>query len=336
MAPEQARGQRDVTSAADVYALGGLVFRSIAGRNVFDAEDALRLLLQIVTVDAPRLAEVIDVPAALDELVAAMLSRPPAARPTAVDVAARLRAIAASAITPARADEDAPAPKSVARPALTGDELSFRWLAVARLAQPVGLRLAGLQVSAQRVGARLELLADGSLLMLAEGRGAPTELASAVARAALAVRAVLPRASIALFGSRTLSGTRTAPSAEPIVFPDTAIDDGIAVDADVAALLADRFALQARRGRPLARRRDVVAVRPHAPRSPRAVRRPRARAPQRLRRRSSTRARATASRARWSSRARPASARVGYATCSSSASARARPPPRSGSAAAIR
>ena len=54
MAPEQASGNAEtVTSATDVYALGGILFVLITGRPPFEADGAMETLLQVLHADPP-------------------------------------------------------------------------------------------------------------------------------------------------------------------------------------------------------------------------------------------------------------------------------------------
>ncbi len=108
MAPEQARGEGPVDVRTDIYALGCVLFRSLAGRAPFDAPDPLAVLLKVTTETAPRLAAFrADVPAALDGLCASMLAKEPSQRPaTAREVLERMRGaqnaptVTAGAFTP--------------------------------------------------------------------------------------------------------------------------------------------------------------------------------------------------------------------------------------------
>ena len=91
LSPEQARGEA-VTTASDVFALGILFYELLTGQHPFHAPTALAVLHSI-TSDAPvppsRLG--IDVPPALDRLVLECLQKDARLRPTAAEIAARLR-----------------------------------------------------------------------------------------------------------------------------------------------------------------------------------------------------------------------------------------------------
>ena len=96
MAPEQVRGRRDVGPRADLFALGCVLYRCIAGRDPFQGEDLMTILARLL-LDEPIALRAIcaDVPAGLDRLVARLLAKDEADRPTgATEVDAALAAIA--------------------------------------------------------------------------------------------------------------------------------------------------------------------------------------------------------------------------------------------------
>jgi hypothetical protein len=95
MAPEQARGDQEVDSRADVYGLGATLFEMIAGRPPHVGPTPIAILARLVTTPAPRLMEVVpEAPIILDELIGEMLATFPEERPkNARDVAKRLREI---------------------------------------------------------------------------------------------------------------------------------------------------------------------------------------------------------------------------------------------------
>jgi serine/threonine protein kinase len=83
--PEALRpGVPEWTAAADVYALGALAFRLLAGREVFEAPAARLILEAHRDLEPAKLVDVgVDVAAELSDLVHRMLSKAPEARPTA-------------------------------------------------------------------------------------------------------------------------------------------------------------------------------------------------------------------------------------------------------------
>ena len=84
MAPEQFMSSRDVTPAADVWAVGGVLYESVAGRHPFDAPTPQGVLIRAATVAPTPLAELTPELPRLTAIVDVCLARDPAARPHAV------------------------------------------------------------------------------------------------------------------------------------------------------------------------------------------------------------------------------------------------------------
>ena len=86
MAPEQIRGERLVDNRADLFSLGALLFYCLVGRAPFGRGDLISVLRASLRDRAPRLRDLRDdVPGALDELVAGLLSFDPNARPASAE-----------------------------------------------------------------------------------------------------------------------------------------------------------------------------------------------------------------------------------------------------------
>lgn len=81
MAPEQALGQKQVSAAIDVYALGAILYEMLTGRPPFLGDDPLQVLLQVVSESPapPRLLRP-EIPADLETICLKCLAREPAER----------------------------------------------------------------------------------------------------------------------------------------------------------------------------------------------------------------------------------------------------------------
>ncbi len=272
MAPEQARGER-VDARADVYSLGSVLYQCVTGERPFTGDDVMGVLLRVVLEEAPRARYLAPwVPAALDELIARMLSKSPAERPAdggaaldalaAIDVAsppshvAQPRSLSrtdrpvvclvlargtssSAALDPERDDDEAPTAIDG-----TADEATpTRALAKTKLA-----RIAAIVGDA---GDRLERLADGTLLVTVHGSGTGVDHASRAARHALAIRDGMPDYAVAIVGGRARFEGRV-PVGELVdrgVELLAAREPGrVRVDDVVAALLADGFSVRGERG----------------------------------------------------------------------------------------
>jgi hypothetical protein len=94
MAPEQARGARQLDARVDVFALGCVLYECLTGRVAFAGEHLLAVRAKVLLLQPPPLASVCpEAPRELIELVNRMLAKNPAARPA--DGAAVSAALAA-------------------------------------------------------------------------------------------------------------------------------------------------------------------------------------------------------------------------------------------------
>jgi TolB-like protein/Tfp pilus assembly protein PilF len=126
MAPEQARGASELDARVDVYGLGALLFHCVAGRAPFVGDTVEHVVVRILADTAPPLrAFAPRVPPELDALVARMLAKDPARRPSdGRAVHAALVGIDATAAIPLAAGD---------APALSGGELAVAALPSATL-----------------------------------------------------------------------------------------------------------------------------------------------------------------------------------------------------------
>jgi serine/threonine-protein kinase len=109
MAPEQLAGA-PVDGRCDLYALGIVLFELLTGHLPFEASSMGELLRAITSQPAPSLRQLrADLPAALDELLARLLAKPPADRPSDGVVLARELRHVAAALEPTLVSPGAPA-----------------------------------------------------------------------------------------------------------------------------------------------------------------------------------------------------------------------------------
>src|SRR5262249_41277944 len=82
IAPELALGDRAVTPAVDVFALGCVLFECLTGKRLFQGAHVMAVLAKILVEEPPRVRDIRpDVPVALDHLVHRMVAKDPALRP---------------------------------------------------------------------------------------------------------------------------------------------------------------------------------------------------------------------------------------------------------------
>jgi tetratricopeptide (TPR) repeat protein len=193
MAPEQARGDRDVDARADVFSLGCVLFECLAGRPAFVGEHVMALLARILLDDTPRVRDLRpDVPAPLAALLARAMAKDPADRPRdGAALAAELRALGDLPAAGSRA--------TVGPPALTGGEQA---LISVVLVPGAAASIEAARAAAEPFAARAEPLADGSIVVVLSGGGAATDKAERAARCALAIAAALGDVPMALATGR--------------------------------------------------------------------------------------------------------------------------------------
>jgi eukaryotic-like serine/threonine-protein kinase len=143
ISPEQVRGDR-VDGRTDLYSLGCVLFEMLTGRTPFEG-DLAALSYAHTHTPAPRVRSINPaVPAAMDELVAAMLEKDPAQRPsTGEEVERTLAAVMRrDAVVPTASMERVPPPLSpTPRPPAGG-----RWRPGPKTRPPVVIAVCGLAV----------------------------------------------------------------------------------------------------------------------------------------------------------------------------------------------
>ena len=103
MAPESLHGS--VSSPADVFALGIVLFEMLVGARPFVADTLILMLYQIANAEPPALrARRPELSADIESLVSSMLIKDPGQRPDAVSVAAQLSALTGAAPPPFEPD----------------------------------------------------------------------------------------------------------------------------------------------------------------------------------------------------------------------------------------
>jgi eukaryotic-like serine/threonine-protein kinase len=252
IAPEQVYNVPNLDGRADIFSLGCVLYRCLSGRAPFRGPDALRILLNGTAEQLPRLRELRpSIPQAFDDLVARMLSRLPEDRPPSADVvAAELLAIEDTELDPL-ATTDGP---RAARSELLAAERRLMCLVLARLVPRAGdprsvteqaaLERAISELIEQHRG-KLEILADGSLLVVLSHADAASDLAARGARCALALRQLLGTSAAVVVSGRAVFG----PSLHDSELLDRAVEllettpknATVRIDELTSALLRNRF-----------------------------------------------------------------------------------------------
>ncbi len=266
MAPEQARGEREVTPSADVFSLGCVLYACLTGRPPFLAEHVAAVLARILFEDPPPLDERRrGVPAPFAALLRRMLAKYP-----------EQRLADAGALSAALDAFDEPAMvQANARPAPHESTFAEREQALLSLvlasprATPDGgatLPEGEVRADAERrstirsalaeLGLRAEFLVDGSLVVNVPGAGSAPDQVARAARAGLLVKERWPGCEVALATGRgSVAGSlpvgevadraiRLLEQADPALPPR----GGVWVDDLSARLSESRFVLEHARG----------------------------------------------------------------------------------------
>ncbi len=252
IAPEQARGDREIAPSVDVFAFGCVLFECLTGRRLFTGSHVMSVLAKILLEDAPRVVDLRpDVPAGLDVLVHRMVSKEPEKRPR--DGSELVKRFAELDGTPAVGKRAAPSP-----PTLTEIERRVVTVLVVVLPptrSPADGRPDETRVEADpfhalsaRFGVHAHLLAERMAIVLAPERASAADQAAILARFGRQVLQVFRGVRIALTTGSAVTGARL-PVGEAIERAVTMVrtaeqPNGVQVDEVTAALITSRFEIR--------------------------------------------------------------------------------------------
>lgn len=260
MAPEQARGGGAVGPAADVFALGCLLFECVTGRPPFAGENVMAVLAKVLLAAPPPASSIRpELPEGIDDLLSALLAKDPARR--LADGAAVVAAIddlgdvastsapAAAARTPFLGALEQRVVCVVVVPPLAGTD-GHATTVLDRDAVGIDPEASAIEAARRAIeplGGRLEWLADGSVVVSVLGEGTATDQATRAARCALALLPVLGARPVYVATGRGVVGGR-APVGDVVDRAVEALaqhhDPGVWLDEATALLLGDRFTIE--------------------------------------------------------------------------------------------
>jgi len=265
MPPEQARGELKISAAADVWALGCVLYKMLCGRVAFTGKTATAIRAKVL-LDQPAAMDAA-IPQAVRDLVQAMLEKDPAARPRdGAALVARLAALGELPDLPPRRAGAAEPPTLIlqAQPRST---TCYVFVAPVQDDQVEALA-ARLAEIASRSGLALHRFEDGSALLISDKPDRAGALDAA--NAALALAAGPTETAICVFGQNASDALEAAIDRGAVLLDRSMmnmlfgagtgrehgdrIDSDIYVDETVEALLADAL--------PLARTDGGTVLRP--------------------------------------------------------------------------
>jgi len=256
IAPEQARGDREIAPTVDVFAFGCVLFECLTGKRLFGGSHVMAVLAKILLEEPPRARELRpDVPDGLDLLIHKMVSKDPARRPRD---GAQLKQWLEEM-------RDAPpgSTRSLAAASLTANEQRVVTVVVAVLPSSRGAASPTADVtrtnadpfraSSARFGVRVHPLAEGIAIALAPEGYSAVDQASLLARFGHHVTEVFPGACVALATGSAVTGVRL-PVGEAIdrgvtMVRAAAPGRGVHLDDVSARLITSRFDVRREEGR---------------------------------------------------------------------------------------
>lgn len=277
MAPEQARGERELMPSTDLFSLACVAYECLAGQPPFAGEHLAAVLTRILFEPPPDLRrQRPDAPEELWALLDRMLAKDPAHRPRDAAQVAQALAQLGSVTTDCAPVTPATANAATLTASFAQDEQELLSVVLAEAPGSAGVEppgddepahsaaltfREGLARSLRELGARVEWLLGGAIIATLSGQQSATDLVARAARAALLIRDRWPAARIALSTGRALLqgnlavgeavdqgarlldriGKGTAASAD-------GPDGGVWLDELSAGLLVRRFAMTSRHG----------------------------------------------------------------------------------------
>ncbi len=254
MAPEQARTGESVGPAADVWAIGCVLYRCLTGMRPFDGEDLVVILTRIL-LDQPISVRTLcpELPESFADLIMRTLSKAAADRPTdALALQRELDAIDLDDVLddPAQATLLFAGPQQpiLSRRAITEVERRVSCMLFAGgMGEYAGAEVLSMRKAVFSAGGELHRLANGTLMVTVTGSETPLDQATRVARAALALHDVAPDLAVVM-ATGTAEGPHLFPEVESVaqaVRTLHRIESGrLQLDEPTANLLAPRFRVQ--------------------------------------------------------------------------------------------
>jgi tetratricopeptide (TPR) repeat protein len=217
MAPEQARGAREITGAADIFALGCILYEGLTGEPPFVSDHLAAVLTRILFEDPVPVAERRPgLPDVVSDLLARMLTKDPKKRINdAAEVAACLSTIAEAPSLPLLPTIPAPPTKKSAPDASDGgqsllslvvaisaDQADMAGATISSDAAEAGAHRGSLVRELRALGAEADVLVGGALVVTAPQMQSAKDQAVQAARVAIMIQDQWPEARIVVVTGR--------------------------------------------------------------------------------------------------------------------------------------